>query len=113
MDVDSSPAPNVTQGRGKAQKPVLPDCPDSVINTPEPNGKQQGEEYGVPVEDDLKHMKHQKSVEFSTLCLSELVAALLKFVSGQNRCLPCFGIRDPAVLECVPLKFTGQSHQLR
>lgn len=90
MYVDSTPAPNVAQGGGKAQKPTLlitawlswPS--ESVINPSEPDGKQQGEEYRVPVENYIKHMKDQESVEFSTLCLSEWIAALFKSVSGQN-----------------------------
>lgn len=67
----------------------------------------------MPVENYIKHMKDQESVEFSTLCLSELMATNFKSVSGQNRYLPYFGISDPAVLEYVPLKLSGQSHQLR
>lgn len=39
----------------------------------------------MPVENYIKHVKDQESAEFSTLCLSEPMAALFKSVSGQNR----------------------------
>lgn len=75
-------------GERKGTKPhpawKLHGRPDSVINTSEPTGKQQGEEYRVPLENDIKHVKDQKSATFSILCLSELMTALLKSVLGQN-----------------------------
>ena len=67
----------------------------------------------VSAEDDIKNIKGLDSVEFSTHCLSKLMAVLLKSVSGQNRFLPHFGIRDLAGTGCVPLKFSRQNHQLR